>query len=232
MASRASYEAHVWLTPGEIILMRTLAMDGASNIPTRWIAVHLTKSRRTLMIGAVYYPPTVERFVVQWTGSTGPGTEGTHTDSGKHRRPGGGGMARAAVFAILREGGLPVIFNRNPERGATLARDFHCQVRTLDALEEFRADVLINTTPVGMYPQTEASPVAAALLPRFRLVMDAVYNPRETRLLREAAAAGCTVADGVGLLVRQGAEQIRIWTGREAPTAVMRRAVLTALQVR
>jgi len=92
--------------------------------------------------------------------------------------------------------------------------------------------VLINTTPVGMYPQMAHSPVAPELLPNFRFVTDVVYNPRETKLLREAAAAGCTPISGVGLFVRQGAEQIRIWTGREAPAAVMRQVVLAALPER
>ncbi len=240
MGLTASYEAHRVADAGEIIpLMRTLALDGASiTIPHKeGIAVHLDEiTADARMIGAVN---TIrrqgERFVgdnTDWLGLVRELKEHIPIRGNTVAVLGAGGMARAAVFGILREGGLPVIFNRNPERGATLARDFHCQVRDLGALAEFRADVLINTTPVGMYPQTEASPVAAVLLPRFRLVMDAVYNPRETRLLREAAAAGCTVVDGVGLFVRQGAEQIRIWTGREAPTAVMRRAVLAALQVR
>ncbi len=240
MGLTAVYEAHQVAAAGEIIpLMRALGLDGASvTIPHKeGIAVHLDEvTADARMIGAVN---TIRRqgetFVgdnTDWLGLVRELKEHVPIRGNTVAVLGAGGMARAAVFAILREGGLPVIFNRNPERGATLSRDFHCQVRTLGALAEFRADVLINTTPVGMYPQTEASPVAATLLPRFPLVMDAVYNPRETRLLREAAAAGCTVVDGVGLLVRQGVEQIRIWTGREAPTAVMRRAVLAALQVR
>ena len=143
---------------------------------------------------------------------------------------GAGGMARAAVFGLLQEGGIPVIFNRTRERGAALARAFNSLSLPLAALDDFRAEALIQTTPVGMAPDTGSSPLNREILTNFRYVMDAIYNPLTTKLLRDAQEMGCLTINGVGLFVHQGAEQLRIWTGREPPLAVMRQTVLAALR--
>ena len=91
------------------------------------------------------------------------------------------------------------------------------------------ADCLINTTPVGMFPDTDRTPLGKKTLVRFSQVMDMVYNPVKTRLLREAHAEGCAIRSGVGMFVHQGAEQIRLWTGQEPPREVMRRVVMERL---
>jgi len=136
---------------------------------------------------------------------------------------GSGGAARAAVFGIRREGGHPTVFSRNPETGIALARYFHCPYRPLSDLEKVEAHCLVNTTPVGMSPDAAAIPVPPTALSRFAWVMDLVYNPLRTRLLREAEAAGCGVITGLPMLVHQGAEQIRLWTGKEPPVGLMHR---------
>ena len=136
---------------------------------------------------------------------------------------GSGGAARAAVFGIRREGGNPIVLYRNPETGNALARDFHCPSRPLSDLERVEADCLVNATPVGMSPNAAEIPVPPNTLSRFEWVMDLVYNPLRTRLLCEAEAAGCGVITGLPMLVHQGAEQIRIWTGKEPPVDLMRR---------
>jgi len=136
---------------------------------------------------------------------------------------GSGGAARAAVFGIRREGGHPIVFSRNPETGIALARDFHCPYRPLSDLEKVEAQCLVNTTPVGMSPNAAGIPVPPRTLSRFAWVMDMVYNPLQTRLLREAEAAGCGVITGLPMLVHQGAEQIRSWTGKEPPVGLMHR---------
>jgi shikimate dehydrogenase len=145
---------------------------------------------------------------------------------------GTGGTARAAVFGILKEGGTPWVAGRSLEKAERLAAEFHCGFLPLQEIGEFRANCLINTTPVGMFPDTAASPVGREILPRFGLVVDVIYNPPETRLLREAREAGCAVLSGVGMFVRQGAEQIRRWTGMEPPLAFMREIVLERLEQR
>lgn len=142
---------------------------------------------------------------------------------------GAGGVARAALCAVLDGGGRAIVFNRTEERARALADHFGCAWAPLAALATSGADVLINATPLGMSPATERTPIAAALLPRFGAVLDTIYTPLRTRLLGEARAAGCRTRTGVGMFVAQGAAQIRLWTDREPPLAVMRQAVLTRL---
>lgn len=142
---------------------------------------------------------------------------------------GAGGAARSVVYGLIHEGGFPLIFNRTVEKGEKLARDFGC---SFQRLEDARADVLVNATSVGMHPLTKETPVSKKLLPRYEWVIDLVYNPLETRLLGEAREAGCRVRSGVGMLVHQGAEQFRIWTGKEPPVGLMRDVAITELQKR
>ena len=110
-----------------------------------------------------------------------------------------------------------------------MAASFGCAWAPLAELPQARADVLINTTPVGMFPDTDRRPLEDKFLVYFPRVMDMIYNPIKTRLLREAEAAGCAVHSGVGMFVHQGAEQIRLWTGMEPPRKTMRQAVLERL---
>jgi len=92
------------------------------------------------------------------------------------------------------------------------------------------ADILINTTPVGMHPKTEQSPLNEGIkLPAGLLAYDLVYNPLETKLLRDAESAGCKICSGLGMLVRQGALAFTIWTGEEAPIKTMRQAAEESL---
>jgi shikimate dehydrogenase len=138
---------------------------------------------------------------------------------------GAGGAARAVAFGILAEGGRVTIFNRAAERGAKLADELQAEFRPLS---EFKADpytIMVNTTPVGMTPRADATPVAAETLRPGLVVMDIVYNPLKTRLLREAACAGCTTVDGLSMFVHQGAQQFELWTGLKAPVDIMRMAV-------
>jgi shikimate dehydrogenase len=143
---------------------------------------------------------------------------------------GAGGAARAVVFGILKEGGIPVILNRTIEKGEKLARNFGCPFYPLSEIGNIKADCLINTTPVGMAPDRERSPLARESLVNFRWVVDLIYNPLKTKLLRDAEEAGCMVLPGVGMFVNQGAEQIKIWKGVEPPRAFMKQIVLERLE--
>lgn len=145
---------------------------------------------------------------------------------------GAGGAARAAVFGILKEGGIPVIVNRTIEKGQEMAHEFGCPFYPFSEIEKIEADCLINTTPVGMAPDREKSPVGRGSLVNFRWVMDIIYNPLKTRLLKDAVEAGCNALSGVGMFVHQGAEQIRIWMGVEPPRAFMKGIVLEKLKER
>jgi shikimate dehydrogenase len=143
---------------------------------------------------------------------------------------GAGGAARAVGFGIRAEGGRVVIANRTPKRGEILARDLDSEFVPLEDLRSLDCDILINTTPVGMHPQVDDTPLSKDLLHRDMVVMDAVFNPLQTRLLKDAQACGCTTVDGATMLVYQGAEQFELWTGEQAPVEVMRQAVLEALR--
>lgn len=142
---------------------------------------------------------------------------------------GAGGAARAAVFALLKKKGNVTILNRTRDRGEKLAREFGCEFRPLVEANEIRADCLINTTSVGMAPHEGASPFGPFKPGDFRWVVDIIYNPLKTKLLADAEAAGCSILNGLDMFVLQGAEQIRLWTGKEPPEDVMRNVVLGAL---
>ena len=142
---------------------------------------------------------------------------------------GAGGAARAALFSLLQAGGTPVVVNRTPERAEALAGRFGCRWVPITEIGCLQADCLINTTPVGMFPEADRTPLPKRELARFPRVMDMIYNPIKTRLLREAEAAGCAVRSGVGMFVHQGAEQFRLWTGMEPPRERMRKVVLERL---
>jgi shikimate dehydrogenase len=143
---------------------------------------------------------------------------------------GAGGAARAAVFGILQREGIPLIMNRTPSRGAQVAQEFNCPFYPLAEIARISADCLINTTPVGMAPAGGKSPIAKGVLKNFRWVMDCIYNPLKTQLLQDAAEAGCQVLNGLGMFVHQGAEQIKLWTGKEPPREFMRQVVLEKLR--
>jgi len=93
-----------------------------------------------------------------------------------------------------------------------------------------RADILINTTSVGMIPEVAQTPVPAELLKPSLIVFDIVYNPIQTRLLKEAEAAGAKTIDGLEMLVWQGALAFEKWTGRQAPLDLMKREAMKALE--
>jgi len=93
-----------------------------------------------------------------------------------------------------------------------------------------KADILINSTSVGMHPDVDKTLVTADMMRPDLVVFDIVYNPLETCLLKEARKAGALTIDGVNMLVHQGAESFKIWTGREAPIKAMEDAVRCALK--
>lgn len=143
---------------------------------------------------------------------------------------GAGGTARAAAYGIKKESGRPIIVNRTPEKGRALAARFHCPFYPLADIGKIKAHCLINTTSVGMYPQIHRSPVAAEILANYPIVVDVIYNPSKTKLLRDAEAKGCKIVSGLEMFVYQGAAQLKLWTGREAPLQLMKKTVRERLE--
>lgn len=155
---------------------------------------------------------------------------------------GAGGAARSVVFRLLREEAHVILTNRTPERAERLAQDAAdagyggVQVIRGEVEGELRdaiagAELLVHTTRVGMHPTTDALPPVPleAFHPNL-LVYDLVYNPVETRLLREARTRGCRTLTGVKMLVYQGAVAFERWTGLWPPTDLMETAVREGLQ--
>jgi shikimate dehydrogenase len=145
---------------------------------------------------------------------------------------GAGGAARAIGF-MARENGMTVtVVNRSENRGRQLADFLKSPFAPLKEIGKLEIDVLIQTTPVGMFPKEGASPVPGDLFQRGMVVMDAIYNPLETKMLKDARARGCITVGGLEMFIHQGASQFRLWAGLEAPLNVMRHAVTEALAKR
>ena len=149
-----------------------------------------------------------------------------------HRRVGvigAGGASRALAHGIKAHGGQLTIINRSESKGRCLADELECDFIPLVDFSGVGCDILINTTPVGMIPRADQMPVAHACLRPGMTVMDIVYNPLDTQLLRAARDAGCAVVDGVSMFVHQGAFQFERWTGVKAPVQLMKKTVLDVL---
>jgi 3-dehydroquinate dehydratase / shikimate dehydrogenase len=140
---------------------------------------------------------------------------------------GAGGAARAAAFALAQAGSIVCLCARRPERARALARAVGGQVVARAGLAHEFFDAIVNCTPIGMHPHG-GSPLASAEL-NCRIVMDMVYRPRETELLRRARRKGIEIISGVEMFLAQGFAQYEIWTGEHAPESAMRGVVLTAL---
>jgi shikimate dehydrogenase len=172
---------------------------------------------------------------------------GIHLRGAKVVLLGAGGAARAVGYTLLKEGIAALrIANRSRERAEQLAvrlkdafangnakTGANIAIGALDGVPRWLpdADLLLNTTSVGMYPHVDASPIRPdwlRQLPPEAVVSDLIYNPRKTRLLSEAERYGLRIHGGLGMFLYQGAEAFRLWTGQEAPLAVMRRAVSEA----
>ncbi len=150
---------------------------------------------------------------------------------------GNGGSARAAGFTLAAGGADIVIAGRNPDRVRPLADDIRATgaavedavIAELDNGYMEKVDIILNTTPVGMHPDTGNTPLHRELLMPHHAVLDIVYVPRETTLLRHAREKGCTVLTGDNMLLHQACRQFTIWTGLDAPVAAMREALMAGI---
>lgn len=141
---------------------------------------------------------------------------------------GNGGAARAACYGLKKADANVVILGRNIVRVRKLAARFECFADSLENIGLYAADVLINTTSVGMEANEEPL-VPKKFFKKNMIVFDVVYKPLMTKLLREAKRAGCEIITGEKMLLSQGAAQFELWTGKKAPVEVMRIALEGAL---
>jgi 3-dehydroquinate dehydratase/shikimate dehydrogenase len=135
---------------------------------------------------------------------------------------GAGGVARSIAHAMQREGALLTIVNRTPEKAQKLAEEVGCRVLDWAARHSFMCEVLINATSVGMHPNIDESPIHNSFLKPGLVVLDTVYTPETTLLVKEARMRGCHVITGVDMFIRQAAAQFRLFTGQDAPIEFLR----------
>ncbi len=149
---------------------------------------------------------------------------------------GAGGAARAVVYALLRHGWRVQVVARRPDQAQELCDHLSaalgptpCTALAWETQEEWlreAPDLIVNTTPVGMAPHSEASPWPASLpWPSEAALYDLVYNPRPTALVRQARAAGLLAVDGLGMLIEQAALAFERWTGLRPPREALWQAV-------
>ena len=180
-------------------------------------------------------------------GTDGPGAYKAIIDAGVELSGktalmfGAGGSARAIAFTLANKAGLSrlILLNNNKERLNSLATDLKNSTNTPIKPEKLstksiaarmkEADLIINTTPVGMHPNKDASLIPPDLFRPEQTVFDIVYNPLDTKLLTQAKKRGLKTIRGVEMFINQAVLQFERFTGREAPVDVMRRVVMESL---
>lgn len=155
---------------------------------------------------------------------------------------GAGGTARAIAYIMAKEANKIVIANRTEKRAKKLANELKKYFNTLiegknnsaSVLKEEskKIDILINTTPVGMYPNVQLSPIHAEFLHEDLIVYDVVYNPLETKLIKDATEKGCKTIGGLDMLVNQGALAFEWWTNRKPNVNLMKNKIIEFLGMR
>ncbi|MBA7531187.1 Shikimate dehydrogenase (NADP(+)) [subsurface metagenome] len=152
---------------------------------------------------------------------------------------GAGGAAKAVSFALSEDLDVVYIANRTEKRAIKLAKDLtnktaikavgkNMSINTLKNLVN-DVDILINTTPLGMYPDIKESPISEEILHNNLFVFDIVYNPLETRLLKEARKIGCKTLGGLDMFVNQGGLAFEWWTGKKPNLNLMKEKVVEFL---
>ena len=142
---------------------------------------------------------------------------------------GAGGVATAIAMGLAKAGALLTISNRNKKRGKALAERLGCQFKSWEARSTVRCDILINGTPIGMFPDTEKTPFPGNWMQDGMTVFDTIYNPENTLLIKEARERNCRIASGLEMFVRQAADQFECFTRQPPPMDVMRQTLRTAI---
>ncbi len=135
---------------------------------------------------------------------------------------GAGGVARSLAFGLMHRGAGVSLASRSDEKATKLASDVGCRAIHWGNRASTQSDILVNCTPVGMFPKVDDTPAPPAAFRPGMLVFDTVYHPEHTMFLKLATERGCTTVTGVDMFVHQAAKQFQIYTGLEAPMQLMR----------
>ena len=139
---------------------------------------------------------------------------------------GAGGAARAVAHGIAAQNGDIIITNRTEQKGRALAETVKGRFIPAEEMENIQADVIINTTSIGMTPKENEISFPPEALRSEMVVMDVVYTPLRTRLLEAAEQKGCTTIDGLSMFIAQAAAQFELWTGIIPDTDLMRNTII------
>ncbi len=142
---------------------------------------------------------------------------------------GAGGAAASITYGCRKAGGIVTILNRGEAKAKELADRCGCGYGRLDEILQHQAHILVHTTTVGMSPHTGESLVPPQFFKRGLVVMDIVYNPLETRLVKDARAADCKIVPGYKMLLYQAEKQFEIWFKKKPPTHKMEQALIGEL---
>ncbi len=167
-------------------------------------------------------------YNTDWKGAVDALEEKTILKGKKALVLGAGGAARAIAFGLKEKGADLTILNRTVKKAEMLAAEIGCGYGGLENVKEVICDIIINTTSVGMYPRIDDSPVRKEFLQDV-LVFDMVYNPLETRLIKEAEENGCATIRGIEMFINQAALQFSLWTNEAAPRDLMKKAAVEVL---
>lgn len=171
-------------------------------------------------------------YNTDWHGVIKPIEQITSLTGKKVALLGAGGAARAAGFGIADRGASLTIFNRSFDKAQKLANELGAFAKTLEELEGVKsADIIINTTSVGMSPADKETPLPKEFITSNHLVFDAVYTPYATQLMRDAKEQGATVIHGTEMLIYQGIEQFKLYTGHNLPVETMRQTLHKILNI-
>ncbi|MEL6899127.1 MAG: shikimate dehydrogenase, partial [Planctomycetota bacterium] len=135
---------------------------------------------------------------------------------------GAGGVSRAIAWGLIQRGMSVVLTSRTQTRADRLAQDLGCRAVPWEHRKEVRFDLLVNGTPVGMFPNVDATPFPSEAIMDDQVVFDTVYNPEQTLLIKDARRARASVITGVDMFIRQAAYQYKLFTGRDADIELMR----------
>ncbi len=142
---------------------------------------------------------------------------------------GAGGAARALVFGLCRRGADVAVASRTLARAEQLAKDLQCRAIPWENRHKFKADVIVNATPIGMHPNMDETPFEPHHLRPNTVVFDSVYNPERTLLLKEAVQRNCKPVSGIEMFVGQAALQFQRFTGMNPPIDAMQESLRRAI---
>jgi 3-dehydroquinate dehydratase / shikimate dehydrogenase len=142
---------------------------------------------------------------------------------------GAGGVGKAIIYGLSRRGASVVVSDGEQRLAQTLAKNFNCRSIDWNSRHTITPDLLFNCTPLGMHPNVDETPYDKHHLRPSMIVFDAVYNPENTLLVKEARSRNCTVITGIDMFVKQACLQFKLFTGQDGPAEVMRETIRRAI---